>query len=96
MRFTLALPALPTSRSTWPISRLSAPATGANIVPGHRDAAVRRTPFRVAAFFAALRGAAFFAARLATGRRLRDARVEAFSERRAAGNALRFLAITPR
>src|SRR5689334_4971345 len=58
IRFTRAFPALPTSSSTWPISRRSAPRTGAKISLGR---AAARFTFLGAAFFF---GAGFFAAGL--------------------------------
>src|SRR6185436_18168575 len=94
MRFTRALPALPTSSSTWPISRRSAPFTGAKISLGRR-ATTRRRAFLGAAFF----GVAFFfaALRVATPRAVTLLLTAARGfETRRAERAERFLAIVAR
>src|SRR5688572_7964523 len=92
IRFTRAAPALPTSSSTWPISRRSAPFTGAKSSLGRRAAA--RFAFFGAAFLAALpavlRGAARRAADFFFGAAAR------VLVRRDADRAERFLAMRPR
>src|SRR5262245_6139462 len=76
IRLTLPAPALPTSSSTWPTSRRSAPTTGAKISLGRAapaDApcfeAFLGTAFRGAAFRAATFRGAFFAAFFVADRR---------------------------
>src|SRR5215203_155306 len=90
IRLTLAAPALPTSSSTWPISRRSAPTTGAKISLGRarradapRVGAFRRAALRGTAFRAATFRGVFFAALFGT-------------DRREVGRVTRFLAMCPR
>src|SRR5262245_52193394 len=95
IRLTLAAPARPTSSSTWPTSRRSAPTTGAKISLGlatradaPRFGAFLRTAFRGATFRAANFRVAFFAVR---------ARAAPFvTELREVGRVIRFLAMCPR
>src|SRR6185369_1591533 len=90
IRLTLPAPALPTSSSTWPASRRSAPTTGAKISLGRATradargfAAFRRVALRGAFFRAASFCVVFFAVLLV-------------ADRREAGRVTRFLAICPR